>query len=680
MLLRVRVIMITIVFLLFNFSFFSTTKVLAATEGDYEYSETDGNITITKYTGSATELVIPSTIAGKPVTAIGDFAFKDKMLTNVTIPNSVTTIGDYAFYNNQLTNVTIPSSVTTIGDSAFTENQLTNVTIPNSVTTIGYNAFYNNQLTNVTIPSSVTTIGDSAFSCNQLTNVTIPNSVTTIGVSAFAWNQLMNVTIPSSVTTIGDYAFMNNQLTNVTFMNSQTNIGNAVFIGNNANLKLIGYNPSTAKAYAANNYLFEEYVPTPDPTPEPTPSPSTQDTASLLTGTGAIEMTVLKYDKTKPISEPLQVEITDKSGRVVTSANDKLSNGTFTSSDKLAKGSYYVTLSDGKTDQTTEVKVGTKKVSIKLVWESTLEELKDDKGAIKKSGAIKGVVYDSTGDTAKVVENATVKVVSKTTTWSTKTNKNGSFNVYVPAGTYDVIIEGKDSAKMDDKKNIIYTKVKVTAGQASSPLQQLNAGLNWDEKDKALGFSLTEASLTGKDSKTASKAFTGKALANSIVSVYTVASGDTTKIWMAETTTKKTGDFSVKVPVLAGKQVMFVVQDEAGNQYVSEVKSVPKIDAPALSASAAKGTAVGTTKIKATKTKNTDNKILVIASTTATSTPKLGDAAPTTSDSAILFLDNYESNKEISVKGATYAAVYEVSASGEIVKFKDVPLAGKIKE
>ena len=47
---------------------------------------------------------------------------------------------------------------------------------------------------------------------------------------------------------------------------------------------------------------------------------------------------------------------------------------------------------------------------------------------------------------------------------------------------------------------------------------------------------------------------------------------------------------------------------------------------------------MGTTKIKATKTKNTDNKILVIASTTATSTPKLGDAAPTTSDSSILFL------------------------------------------
>ena len=45
------------------------------TDGNYEYSVTDNKVTITKYTGSATEVVIPDNIDGKTVTTIGKFAF-----------------------------------------------------------------------------------------------------------------------------------------------------------------------------------------------------------------------------------------------------------------------------------------------------------------------------------------------------------------------------------------------------------------------------------------------------------------------------------------------------------------------------------------------------------------------------------------------------------------------------
>ena len=212
--------------------------VRSGTYGDLEYEYRaekdaitneykDENITITGYTGTGGDVEIPAKIDGKPVTAIGRFAFQNKTLTGVTIPDSVTSIGQEAFFSNKLTAVTIPGSVNTIGDSAFALNQLTGVTIGGGVTTIENGAFYGNKLTGVTIPDSVTRIGNAsasglanitggAFAKNELTSVTIGSGVATIGAYAFALNQLTGVTIPNSVTYIGEEAFYENQLTSVT--------------------------------------------------------------------------------------------------------------------------------------------------------------------------------------------------------------------------------------------------------------------------------------------------------------------------------------------------------------------------------------------------------------------------------------------------------------------------------
>ena len=203
--------------------------------GYFTWQFLNNEMTITGYTGTETDITIPSQIYLIPVTTIGQQAFQNHQLTSVNIPDSVTSIGWRAFENNQLTSVTIPNSVTSIWDSAFDNNQLTSVTIGNSVTSIGQIAFRYNQLISVTIPDSVTFIGHGAFQGNQLTSVTIGNSVTTIEGWAFAgnWdgssNRLNSVTIPDSVTFIAEAAFANNQLTSVTF------IGNSVtFIGSNA--------------------------------------------------------------------------------------------------------------------------------------------------------------------------------------------------------------------------------------------------------------------------------------------------------------------------------------------------------------------------------------------------------------------------------------------------------------
>ena len=68
-----------------------------------------------------TEIVIPATFQGKPVTSIASNAFEEeKNITSVVIPSSVTKIGNNAFYGCiKLKTVYIPSSVTSIGKSAF---------------------------------------------------------------------------------------------------------------------------------------------------------------------------------------------------------------------------------------------------------------------------------------------------------------------------------------------------------------------------------------------------------------------------------------------------------------------------------------------------------------------------------------------------------------------------------
>ena len=89
------------------------------TYGDFEYTVLfDGTVKITGYTGSSESVTIPSAIAGKKVTSIGQGVFQwQKSLKSVTIPNGVTSIDDYAFWDcRNLTSITIPNSVTKIGE------------------------------------------------------------------------------------------------------------------------------------------------------------------------------------------------------------------------------------------------------------------------------------------------------------------------------------------------------------------------------------------------------------------------------------------------------------------------------------------------------------------------------------------------------------------------------------
>ena len=222
------------------------------TEGLRFSLQNDNSYAVTDYTGTATEVKIPSTYKGLYVTSIGKSAFSIcSSLTSVTIPDSVTSIGEYAFYGcSSLTSITLPfvgaskdgTSNTHFGyifgansssyNDDYVPTSLKKVIIT-SATSIGEDAFYNcSSLTSVTIPGSVTSIGNSAFSgCSSLTSITIPESVTSIGNAAFyRCSSLTSVVIPDSVTSIGDYAFRYcTSLTSVEIGDSVNSIGFAAF-------------------------------------------------------------------------------------------------------------------------------------------------------------------------------------------------------------------------------------------------------------------------------------------------------------------------------------------------------------------------------------------------------------------------------------------------------------------
>lgn len=249
----------------------STVSATAETEGDWEYSVSDQEVCITKYTGYENDVVIPSQLGGLPVTSIGDSAFKKcDRIVSVVIPDGVKTIGHFAFEEcASLINITIPNSVTFLGDGAFDNcaNLTGNITIPYGVENIYWSTFIGcEKLTSVTLPDSVTYIGENAFfRCNSLTDINIPDSVKTIEKAAFYGCGFTSITIPDGITSIKELTFLHcRSLTSVSIPNSVTNIEKEAFAGCSSlininvpdSVKIIGENAfhNTAFYKSSNNW------------------------------------------------------------------------------------------------------------------------------------------------------------------------------------------------------------------------------------------------------------------------------------------------------------------------------------------------------------------------------------------------------------------------------------------
>ncbi|MDR1796741.1 MAG: leucine-rich repeat protein [Clostridiales Family XIII bacterium] len=224
----------------------------------YTLNSDGAGYTVEDISNNPVSAEIPAVWKGKPVTAIGAYAFNSRSrLTSVTIPSSVTSIGNQAFSESGLTAIDIPSSVTSIGtgafyycrslaqvtggegltsigNSSFGYTAITSFPLPDTITTIEPYVFTNcTNLASVTIPDSVTSIGTYAFyGCSNLASVTLPGGLTSIGNTAFCFcTSLTSITLPASLTSIGTSAFSQSGLTGITIPIGVTTMGSRVFYG-----------------------------------------------------------------------------------------------------------------------------------------------------------------------------------------------------------------------------------------------------------------------------------------------------------------------------------------------------------------------------------------------------------------------------------------------------------------
>lgn len=158
--------------------------------------------------------------------SIGNFAFSAVVDTKtsevkhgvkaVVFPETLKTIGNTAFQNAPLTEVSLPDSVTSVGSGAFTNTEkatthIEKVKLSKGMTAIPAGMFTNQKVKNVEIPEGIKTIGVRAFAGNRVETLKISGTVEKIDDYAFWNNQMKELEIPGNVKTIGRYAFQRTQ-------------------------------------------------------------------------------------------------------------------------------------------------------------------------------------------------------------------------------------------------------------------------------------------------------------------------------------------------------------------------------------------------------------------------------------------------------------------------------------
>ena len=216
----------------------------ANTFGDFQYTTSGLTATITKYTGTAASVTVPSKIDNYTVTKIAYSAFANNLsLTSVVISDTITEIGSNAFEGcAALKTLKLPSKLKTLGYGFISGTLVTTLTIPAGLTTCDHSTYYYGplngakNLTELILADGMEKIPDylawfSTSETTHLTSVSIPDSVTSIGSYSFAnCTALGELSFPDSVTSIDRYAFSGcKKLASIRWSENLQSIGSSSF-------------------------------------------------------------------------------------------------------------------------------------------------------------------------------------------------------------------------------------------------------------------------------------------------------------------------------------------------------------------------------------------------------------------------------------------------------------------
>ncbi|MCM1497757.1 MAG: leucine-rich repeat protein [Clostridium sp.] len=160
---------------------------MAESADGYTYQVlSDGTAKLVSYDGSNPDK-IPDTIAGYPVSVLGERLYFARPLKDNTIPATVRTIEAFAFGYAEDKNIVMPATVTKCGSSIF----------------------FNAKIESVTFEEGWTEIPEDMFSgCDELTTVKLPESLLYIRESAFTHGgTIKELVLPAGLIKIEGYAF-----------------------------------------------------------------------------------------------------------------------------------------------------------------------------------------------------------------------------------------------------------------------------------------------------------------------------------------------------------------------------------------------------------------------------------------------------------------------------------------
>ena len=272
--------------------------------GDFTALRKEDGLAIISYNGEAETVVIPETILGIPVIALGDNVYKpfpfspyifnqNETMKTIHIPASIEMIEQQAFVacypeaihvseaNQNYASVDgvlfdkekkcllrypidkkdasyqVPDGVLVINEHAFYGCLPKQIALPTSLERIESEAFHEcHELESITIPKNVSFIGFNAFcNCYHLRHVVLPQNHTLIDACAF-WNchELKAVTIPEGVKELKRDVFNNTQIHRFEIPSSLVKMAESSF--RTSNLERIDVHENNPKFKSIDGVLF----------------------------------------------------------------------------------------------------------------------------------------------------------------------------------------------------------------------------------------------------------------------------------------------------------------------------------------------------------------------------------------------------------------------------------------